>query len=252
MARPTKSTGNASARTAPAVPRADAAAPPAMSNEGSRRPARIMVVDDHPIVRQGLTQLISSEQGLEVCAEASDAAEALKLLAETRPDLIIVDISLNSGNGIELIKQIKVRDENVRMLVSSMHDESLFAERALRAGAMGYINKAETTDKVFDAIRQVLAGKIYLSARMTDRMLCRAIGSEEHLSGSPIDSLSDRELEVFELIGQGLTTRQIAAKLHLSPKTVETYRENIKSKLNLNNATELTRHAVQWTLERSN
>lgn len=247
MARTTKSTANAATRAQGS--RTDAAPSSGVSNEGQRRSARIMVVDDHPIVRQGLSQLIGSEPGLEVCGEASDAAEALKLLAETKPDLIIVDISLNSGNGIELIKQIKVRDENVRMLVSSMHDESLFAERALRAGAMGYINKAETTDKVFDAIHQVLAGKIYLSARMTDRMLCRAIGSEEHMTGSPIDSLSDRELEVFELIGQGLTTRQIAAKLHLSPKTVETYRENIKSKLNLNNATELTRHAVQWTLE---
>lgn len=247
MARTTKSTANAATRAQ--ASRTNVAPSSGVSNEGQRRSARIMVVDDHPIVRQGLSQLIGSEPGLEVCGEASDAAEALKLLAETKPDLIIVDISLNSGNGIELIKQIKVRDENVRMLVSSMHDESLFAERALRAGAMGYINKAETTDKVFDAIHQVLAGKIYLSDRMTDRMLCRAIGSEEHMTGSPIDSLSDRELEVFELIGQGLTTRQIAAKLHLSPKTVETYRENIKSKLNLNNATELTRHAVQWTLE---
>ena len=251
MARTTKSGANTAARstTAQSAPRADAAAATNAASDTHGRSARIMIVDDHPIVRQGLAQLIGSETGLEVCGEASDAAEALRLLAETRPDLIIVDISLNSGNGIELIKQIKVRDENVRMLVSSMHDESLFAERALRAGAMGYINKAETTDKVFDAIHQVLAGKIYLSARMTDRMLCRAIGSEEHMTGSPIDSLSDRELEVFELIGQGLTTRQIAAKLHLSPKTVETYRENIKSKLNLNNATELTRHAVQWTLE---
>ena len=248
MARTAK-TATGSSRTATAGPtRRTESSVPAHADLGGRS-AKIMIVDDHPIVRQGLAQLIANEPGLEVCAEAADAGEALNKLAESRPDLIIVDISLNSGNGIELIKQIKSRDEHVRMLVSSMHDESLFAERALRAGAQGYINKAETTDKVFDAIHQVLQGKIYLSPRMTDRMLCRAIGSEEHLTGSPIDTLSDRELEVFELIGQGLTTRQIAAKLHLSPKTVETYRENIKSKLNLNNATELTRHAVQWTLE---
>ena len=221
------------------------------ANGSGGKTARILIVDDHPIVRQGLSQLISQEQGLEVCGEAADASEALRMLAERQPDLVIVDISLSSGNGIELIKQIKSRDERVRMLVSSMHDESLFAERALRAGAMGYINKGEPTDKMFEAIHQVLGGKIYLSARMTDRMLCRAIGTEEAFTGSPIDHLSDRELEVFELIGQGLTTRQIAAKLHLSPKTVETYRENIKSKLNLSNATELTRHAVQWTLENS-
>ena len=213
--------------------------------------ARIAIVDDHPIVRQGLSQLIAQHPGLEVCGEAADAVEALQMVSEKRPDLIIVDISLSSGNGIELIKQIKARDDRVKMLVSSMHDESLFAERALRAGAMGYINKGEATEKVFEAIHQVLGGKIYLSPRMTDRMLCRAIGTDDALAGSPIDSLSDRELEVFELIGQGLTTRQIASKLELSPKTVETYRENIKSKLNLSNATELTRHAVQWTLESS-
>ena len=212
---------------------------------------RILIVDDHPIVRQGLSLLIANEPDLEVCGEAADSGEAVRQLTATRPDLIVVDISLHSGNGIELIKQIRSRDPNVKMLVSSMHDESLFAERALRAGAMGYINKAEATDKVVEAIRQVVRGKIYLSPRMTERMLCRAIGTEESLETSPIDNLSDRELEVFELIGQGLTTRQIANKLHLSPKTVETYRENIKSKLNLSNATELTRHAVQWTLENS-
>jgi DNA-binding NarL/FixJ family response regulator len=217
--------------------------------ESSTRTMRILIVDDHPIVRQGLALLIANEPDLEVCGEAADAAEAIQLLTTARPDLIVVDISLHSGNGIELIKQIKARDEHARMLVSSMHDEALFAERALRAGAMGYVNKAEATEKVLEAIRQVLRGKIYLSPRMTERMLCRAVGSEENLESSPIDTLSDRELEVFELIGQGLTTRQIANKLHLSPKTVETYRENIKSKLNLTNATELTRHAVQWTLE---
>jgi DNA-binding NarL/FixJ family response regulator len=222
---------------------------PSGATADSSGKTRILIVDDHPIVRQGLTLLIANEPDLEVCGEAADSGEAVRQLTASRPDLIVVDISLHSGNGIELIKQIRSRDPNVKMLVSSMHDESLFAERALRAGAMGYINKAEATDKVVEAIRQVIRGKIYLSPRMTERMLCRAIGTEESLDHSPIDSLSDRELEVFELIGQGLTTRQIANKLHLSPKTVETYRENIKSKLNLANATELTRHAVQWTLE---
>lgn len=210
--------------------------------------ARILIVDDHPIVRQGLARMIAEEPDLEVCGEAEDASQALRQVTESKPDLVIIDISLKSGTGIELIKQIKARDEQVRMLVSSMHDESLFAERSLRAGAMGYINKQEAADKIIGAIRSVLQGKIYLSSQLTDRVLHRMIGGK-HPEGSPVEGLSDRELEVFELIGSGLTTRQIAAKLHLSPKTVETHRENIKKKLNLVNAIELTRYAVEWVLE---
>jgi DNA-binding NarL/FixJ family response regulator len=210
--------------------------------------ARVLIVDDHPVVRRGLAELISDEPDLEVCGEASDAPDALRQVETRHPDVVVVDISLQSGNGIELIQQIKERDERIKTLVSSMHDESLFAERALRAGAMGYINKQEPTEKVIDAIREVLSGQVYLSARMANRLLQSVVGGET-LEQDPIGSLSNRELEVFELIGQGLTTKKIAGRLHLSPKTIETHREKIKTKLNLSNSTELSRRAVQWVLE---
>jgi len=210
--------------------------------------ARILVVDDHPIMRQGYYQLISQQSDLEMCGEAADVQEALRQVEATHPDLVIIDISLKDSNGIELMKQLRARDTGLKMLVVSMHDESLFAERALHAGASGYINKEETTDKLIDAVRHVLAGKIFLSPAMTERMLSRAAGNTEDLEQSPLACLSDRELEVFELIGKGLTTRKIASKLHLSSKTVDTYRQNIKTKLNLSNATELTLHAAQWAL----
>ena len=213
--------------------------------------AQILIVDDHPVVRDGLTLLISQEHDMEVCGQVEGLTEALQFYTRKQPDLLIIDISLKDGSGIELIKEIKARNPNAKMLVASMHDEALFAERALRAGAMGYINKSEGTDRVVDAIRQVLGGKITLSPRMTERMLHRSVGTSNGPERSPIEKLSDRELETFEMIGQGLTTRQIAARLHLSPKTVESYREHIKVKLNLENANELTRHAVQWVLENS-
>ncbi len=210
--------------------------------------ARVLVVDDHPIMRQGYSQLISLQPDLEMCGEAADVQEALRAVETTHPDLVIIDISLKDSNGIELMKQLRARDPHLKMLVVSMHDESLFAERALHAGASGYINKEETTEKLIDALRHVLAGKIFLSPAMTERMLNRAAGHNDDLQESPLASLSDRELEVFELIGKGLTTRRIASKLHLSSKTVDTYRQNIKTKLNLSNATELTLHAAQWAL----
>lgn len=212
-------------------------------------PARILIVDDHPVVRRGLAQVIADESDLLYCGEAADAGEALRQIDATSPDLVVVDISLRSGHGIELIKQIKARESRVKMIVWSMHDDSLYAERALRAGAMGYINKQESIDHVVDAIRQVLKGKVYLSTHMTDHMLRRVVNVNEAPDQLPVDRLSDRELEVFELIGQGQTTRNIATKLHLSIKTIETYRENIKAKLNLENGSELSRHAVQWVLE---
>ena len=210
---------------------------------------RVMIVDDHPVVRQGLALLIDQQPDLEVCAEADSVSEAFSRFTETSPDLTIIDLSLKDGSGIELIKEIKARNEHAKMLVSSMHDETLFAERVLRAGAKGYISKGEATGNIVDAARQVLGGRVYLSPRMSDQMLHRLVAHGDDADRSPIESLSDRELEVFEMIGQGLTTRQIAAKLDLSPKTVETYRENIKAKLNLPNGTALTRHAVQWLLE---
>src|SRR5690606_25935405 len=161
----------------------------------------------------------------------------------------IIDISLKSGSGIELIKQVRARDESVRMLVASAHDEGVYAGRALRAGAHGYVNKAEDAEVVLDAIRQVLRGEIYLSSRMTDRVLRDRFNPTIDAFTSPVENLSDRELEVFRLIGEGQTTKQIAQRLHLSPKTIDTHRDHIKRKLHVNSVVELTRHAVQWSLE---
>ncbi|MGD2218050.1 MAG: response regulator transcription factor [Gemmatimonadales bacterium] len=211
--------------------------------------ARIVLVDDHALVRRGLAEMIDRESDLEVCGEAADVSEALDLIETAEPELAIVDITLKEGSGLELIKQIKLRYPAVRMLVLSMHDEKIYAERALRAGATGYLNKEEPADKVIEAVREVLAGRIYLSGQMADRILQRLVDRESDLERSPIDALSDRELEVLELIGRGLTTSQIAKELHLSRKTVDTYRENLKAKLQLSTAAELVRFAVAWTLD---
>ncbi len=221
---------------------------PASKTTARHKARRILIVDDHPIVRRGLRELIAHTEDLEVCGEAPDLPEALQQVKETRPDLVVVDISLKSGSGIELIKQIKAMDPHVRMLVSSVYDESLYAERALRAGAMGYINKEEALDNIIEAIRQVLAGRVYLSSDMTSRMLHRSISGDKSERAS-IETLSSRELEIFELLGRGFTTSQIAAKLHRSIKTIDAHRESIKSKLNLTNSAQLTRSAVQWVLE---
>jgi len=205
-------------------------------------------VDDHPIVRHGLAELIARQPDLDVCGEAADASEALREVETARPDAAIVDISLNGDNGIELIQQIKTLYPTVKVLVSSMHDETVFAGRALRAGAMGYINKRESIRKVIDAVRQVLRGEIYLSPRMANQLLHQA-ATGEPLDRDPVESLSNRELEVFEMIGEGMTTRQIAGKLRLSPRTVETHRKNIKTKLDLQNSAQLSRCAFQWVQE---
>jgi DNA-binding NarL/FixJ family response regulator len=209
---------------------------------------RVLIVDDHPLVRKGLAGLIAEDPSLEVCGEASDAAEALAQLEATRPHVVIVDISLRSGHGLELIEQIKARHDHVKMLVSSVFDESLYAERALRAGAVGYVNKQEAAEKVIEAIHRVLDGKIYLSPAMSNELLHTMVAGEP-LGVDPIRSLSNRELEVFGLIGEGLTTKEIARKLGLSPKTIETHREKIKSKLNLANSSELARRAIHWVME---
>jgi len=207
---------------------------------------KIIIVDDHPIVRKGLAQLINQEQDLTVIGEAEDAQSALDLLKKIRPDLAIIDISLKGIDGIELIKKIKERYQYIPMLVVSMHDESLFAERALRAGAKGYIMKQEAIEKMMEAIRKVIGGELYISERVSANIVKRFIDGKEVQKNSPIEILSDRELEVFNLIGQGYRTRQIADMLHVSVKTVESYRANIKEKLNLKNATELLKHAVHW------
>jgi DNA-binding NarL/FixJ family response regulator len=220
-----------------------------MSGKKSKRRARVLIVDDHPAVREALALRISRQPDLEVCGEAADTGAALRLLADTRPDVAVVDISLKSSNGLDLIKRIKDRDDHIRMLVWSMHSEALYAERALRAGALGYINKDQATDRIVEAIRQVLSGKVWLSEPMAERMLQRAVGGGPEVTRSPLDDLADRELEVFRLIGHGVKTAQIAEQLHLSIKTVETYRDRIRHKLHLDDGTRLSHYATQWVLE---
>jgi len=221
-----------------------------MRRTKTKKRSRVLIVDDHPAVREALALRIGRQSDLEVCGEAADMSEALKLVAETRPDVAVVDISLKTSNGIDLIKRIKDRDDRVRMLVWSMHSESLYAERALRAGALGYINKDQATDRIIEAIRRVLEGKVWLSEAMAERMLHRAVGAgRKEVTLSPLEILADRELEVFRLIGDGVKTGDIAERLHLSVKTIETYRDRIRQKLNLSDGTKLTHYATQWVLE---
>jgi len=208
----------------------------------------VFVVDDHPIVRQGLTLLINRESDLAVCGEGEEMHSALRAIQAARPDILIVDISLNGPDGLELLKNIRITSPRLPVLILSMHDESIYAERALRAGANGYIMKQEATEKVLVALRRILSGEIYVSDRVGNSMLrhyVRGVNSAEH---SSIADLTDRELEVFRLIGEGLGTRQIAEALHLSVKTVESYQAHIKEKLSLRSARELVQHAVQWNV----
>jgi DNA-binding NarL/FixJ family response regulator len=211
--------------------------------------ARILIVDDHPVVRNGLRMLIDDEPDLIVCGEAGDADEAIRALDAKKPDLVIVDLSLKGSSGLELIKRIKSRNSASKMLVSSMFDESLYAERVLNAGALGYVSKQEAMEKVIEAIRCVLSGRVYLSTAMSDRMLHRLARDQKAIERSPVETLSDRELEVFEMIGRGRTTAEIANQLHLSVKTVETHREKVKAKLGLKSAAELYQYAVRWVME---
>jgi DNA-binding NarL/FixJ family response regulator len=208
-----------------------------------KKRSRVLIVDDHPAVRETLALRIGLQPDLQVCGEAADTSKALRLVAETRPDAAVVDISLKTGDGLDLIKRIKDRDGCVRMLVWSMHSESLYAEHALRAGALGYINKDQATDKIVEAIRRVLAGKVWLSEAMAQRMLQRAVGRDrQEVTLSPLDALTDRELEVFRLIGQGVKTADIAERLHLSVKTVETYRDRIRQKLDIHDGAKLAQY----------
>ena len=214
----------------------------------AKRRARVLIVDDHPIVRDGLAAELATEPDLEVCGEAEDVAGALEQIRSARPDVAIIDISLKNGNGVDLIKRLRARNDPVRIVVWSMYPEDLYAERALRAGAQGYVHKGRATREILDALRAVLAGKIYLSGDQADRLLQRLV-SGQTVERSPIEALSDRELEAFELMGQGLTTEAIAQKMHISPKTVETFRTRIKEKLGLNNITELIQRATRWVVE---
>jgi DNA-binding NarL/FixJ family response regulator len=208
---------------------------------------RIYIVDDHPLVRQGLSQVINSEADMEICGEAEDAPQAMKGVGPADPDVIIVDISLRGNNGLELIKNLKAIHENIPVLVFSMHDESIYAQRALRAGAKAYVMKKESPTKVVEAIRSIIKGEIYVSPSVADQVLQQIVnGPNNATSTSPIDRLTDRELEVVQLVGRGLSSREIAESLNLSVKTIESHRAHVKEKLNLRNATELVQFSVQW------
>ena len=218
------------------------------SQTQARVKRRILVVDDHPIIRQGLALMVNREADLVVCGEAEDATGAMLVMASSRPDVLIVDISLNGPDGLDLLKNIRTTHPSLPVLILSMHDESIYAERALRAGANGYIMKQEATERVLVAIRRILNGEIYVSDRIANKMLQHYITGSGSLRSSSISDLSDRELEVFRLIGEGHGTRQIAKELHLSIKTVESYQAHIKDKLSLRSARELMQHAIQWNM----
>jgi len=212
---------------------------------------RIFLVDDHPLVREWLTQLINHQPDLVVCGEADSAPAALSGIAREQPDLSIVDISLKHSSGIELIKNLKELHASLPVLVLSMHDESLYAERALRAGARGYVNKGETAQKVVEAIRRILGGKLYISEKTLELMTVRTLSGKGAGNQSPVQLLSDRELEVFERLGRGLGTRQIAGEFGVSVKTIQAYCARIKDKLNLTSATGLLREAIRWNEHKS-
>ncbi len=220
-----------------------------MSHSGvAGKKSRVFVVDDHPIVRQGLALLVNGEPDLTVCGEAEDAHKAMQSVSATKPDILVLDISLNGPDGLDLLKSVRTRHPDLPVLVLSMHDELIYAERALRAGAQGYIMKQEATDKVLVALRRILGREIYVSERIANRMLQHYIGSPAVGTPSSIAGLTDRELEVFRLIGEGHSTRQIAEELHISVKTVESYQAHIKEKLSLRSARELVQHAIRWTI----
>jgi len=206
----------------------------------------VLIVDDHPVVRHGLAQLINQECDLEVCAQAENATETMTAVAAHPPDVVVLDLSLGENSGLAVIKELRGVLPDLPILILSMHDEFLYAERALRAGANGYIMKEEATSKVIEAIRRVLRGEIHVSERMATRLLGKMVTGASPEVRSPVETLSDRELEVFEMIGRGLKTHDIAERLHISPKTVEAHRGNIKAKLKLKNSIELLQYATQW------
>lgn len=208
--------------------------------------ARILLVDDHAVVRYGIAQLINRQSDLVVCGEEEDASHAMTAIATLKPNLVIADISLKDSSGLELMRNIKAQYPKLGVLVVSVHDESMYAEIAFRAGALGYLMKEEAVDKILTAIRRVLAGSIYVSDTQAARMLHQQVRGQSTIQESPVKALSDREVEVFQLIGQWTTTKDIAAQLHLSVKTIEYYREQIKKKLNLKSAAELTHYATSW------
>lgn len=212
--------------------------------------ARILIVDDHPIVRNGLAQLIRQEPGLTVCGEAGGAADAERAIAHHLPHLVLLDISMGGSNGIELTRRIRKVHPNVLVLVLSMHDENLYTKRALRAGARGYVTKHEPPERVIEAIHRVLSGHIFVSSFVAQHIIEEfAEGADTDITTPEVETLSDRELQIFELIGKGYSTREIAGALHLSPKTVESHRANIKKKMNVHTSVELMHYAIRWSAD---
>lgn len=215
----------------------------------ARAQKRILIVDDHPVFRHGIAALITAEKNLAVCGEADSAPAALEAMRRLKPDLAMLDISLQGTNGIELVKLMRAEQPRLPIIILSMHDESLYALRALRAGARGYVMKGEAMSHVLTALRKVLAGDIYVSPRFSERLVFKAIQSLEGGMGSPVDKLSDRELEVLQLLGRGFGTREIANELHLSVKTIETHRAHIKEKLGFKDAGEMVRFSIEWVAQ---
>jgi DNA-binding NarL/FixJ family response regulator len=222
--------------------------PPAKTSKAKPKEtkARILLVDDHAVVRFGIAQLINRQPDMEVCGEEEDGRRAMMAIETLKPNLVIADISLKDSSGLELMRNIKAQYPKLAMLVVSVHDESVYAEIAFRAGALGYLAKGEAVEKILTAIRKVLAGEVYVSDALASRLLQKQVRGQSDATASPMKTLSDRELEVFQLIGQWKSTRQIADELHLSVKTIEYYREQIKRKMGLKNATELSQHATAW------
>jgi DNA-binding NarL/FixJ family response regulator len=204
----------------------------------------IYLIDDHPLVVQGVTELVNAEHDLKVVGSTTEWTEALKEIPELKPDVVVLDISLAKANGIEVLKNLRIHFPKLQVLMLSMHDENLYAMRSVRAGAQGYIMKMTATEEVVKAIRHILNGEIYLSAGIAKQTMMRLVGRRNEGTMSPMDDLSDRELEVFQMVGEGLTTRQIAERLHLSVKTIETHKAHVKEKLNLATSTQLTQHAI--------
>lgn len=217
-----------------------------MTNAAERKLVRIVLVDDHPLMREGLAEVLRREPDLQVCGEAEDRAQALDVIKKIKPDLAIVDLALKNSHGLELIKDLTTLYPKLRTLVVSMHDEFVNAERAIRAGASGYITKQEAATKILQAVRCVLAGEVYLSERAALQIATKTAGRARSGSGLTVDGLTDRELQVFERVGRGLSTRQIAEQLHLDVSTIETYRARIKEKLRLRDALELLQCAIRW------
>ncbi|WP_438483426.1 response regulator [Oleiharenicola lentus] len=243
MPTPAAKTPRKSAAEPTVLPTAKPAVTPVVE---AVKKTKVLLVDDHPITRQGIKALVEQLPNVEICGEADSAPKAMELVSKLEPDLTIVDITLKSTNGIELTKNLRVQAPKMQILIVSMHDENIYAERALRAGAMGYLMKQEASENIITAIKRIQGGDIYLSDRIKEKMLHRLVNHRNEEVVSPIETLSDREMEVFQLIGNGYGTRQIATKLNLSVKTIDSYREHLKEKLNLPTGSELVRYSIQW------